>query len=429
MRKQIVITSVAAFMLLTLGLASAQTSGNKIGIGMNLGVNRLYGDRGSQGSENIGFGTEAVLSYRILPFLELAYALGYGQVRYDDPLRLPQKTTDFVNSDLKGNFEVLPNSRFSPYASVGLGALWYAVRNQGFGRVWDAEFFGGGGLRYRASSSFDIYLGADYRYITSDTFDNQRSEEGSSDDGYFNVRSGFTYRLGSGRDNEGVIAGQEVPFYEIDEEPGIVDPEYAGMQAQTSRQNIAGGQQSPKDMTEYVKLKSRIDDLSQKVDTREKEISVLQRDLGQRRRVLSSLENKVSAQGPVAVRTSSSMSGFSEIYEKALTHFYNQNYSQAISMFDLLLSQYANHSLASNCQFWIAQSHLGMSQYPQAIEEFTKVLAFERSFKKDDALFHVGKTYLQIGSGDMARSAFTQLIQQFPYSEFLDEAKGYVARL
>ena len=96
MKKQILLMGTAvAFMLLNSGLASGQTPRSKIGIGMNLGATRIYGDRGRLGSEKIGFGTEAVLSYRILPFFELAYGLGYGQVRYSDPT-VPQKTTDFA---------------------------------------------------------------------------------------------------------------------------------------------------------------------------------------------------------------------------------------------------------------------------------------------------------------------------------------------
>ncbi|MFQ5770777.1 MAG: tol-pal system YbgF family protein, partial [bacterium] len=182
-------------------------------------------------------------------------------------------------------------------------------------------------------------------------------------------------------------------------------------------------------MEEYVKLKSRIDALSQGIDTKENEIERLQGSLSERKKLLTSLENKAAKQPMKNLAKTSSMSGFSEIYEEALANYYNKSYSEAISLFKVLLQQYPNHTLASNCQYWIGQSLFAMNRFQESIDAFYKVLSYERSLKKDESLFILGKAYLKIGSGERAKESFSRLIREYPNSEFVEDAKTYIGKL
>ena len=421
MKKQVTMILVC-LMVITSSMVYGQQDRKKFGVGLNTGATRILGDRaGKGGRQSFGFGTEGVFTYRVLPFADVGVTFGYQQLRYAFTKNLPGSITDMLNWDIKSNIDVMPNSNFSPYFTVGFGALNYQIRNSGLKRVWDAEILGGLGVRYQLSSVFGLYLGADYRYGFGDTFDNV-IQEGQWRDAYMNFRSGFNYNFGSSRSQSPqVVAEARAPLYEIDGESNRRNQDFTT--------NATDPSASSQDMAEYVKLKSRIDELSSKVDSREQEIAGLRNNLSGRRQRLSSLEQQVEGRPATRRPRRSSMSGFSQIYEEALTNYYNKNYSEAISLFRLLLSQYKEHSLASNCQFWVGQCYFSMNQYPKAIDEFGKVLAYRRSFKKDDALFFVGKSYLQVGSGEQARQAFNQLISEYPYSEFADEARGYIARL
>jgi len=423
MRRLIIVLSFALFVAAQSPLL-AQSNASKIGLGFNIGGQRIYGDRPE---ELFGVGGEGVVSYRIAPFADIALALGYGQLKYNFVPGTPTSTTDMLNADLKGNLEVISKGVVRPFVTVGLGLVNYTIRNSGFKRANDAVFFGGGGVKFFVNPLIDLYAGADYRFSTGDTFDNV-VKEGSANDGFLNIRTGMTYYLGGGRREEPqYIAEERAPFVELQEDPYAYqddyqqDPGYPEQQPQS--------QAGQKSMEEYVKLKSRMDQLVGSLGSNESEIAELQQELNNRKRRLSTMKQKASTQPPKQIRTSSSMSGFADIYQEGLTNFYNKNYSEAVSLFRLLLQQYSDHSLAGSCQFWIGQSLYAMQRYEEAADAFYKVLSFERSLKKDDALFHLGKTYLKLGSAERARESFARLVQDYPGSEFVDEAKNYVARL
>ncbi len=405
------------FLVLVADIAHSQDVRNKWGFGLNVGGERLYGDR-TDVSAGVGF--EGLVTYRILDFAELAFALGYSQLKYTPVPPSVFKTTDIINADIKGNFEILSEGQFRPYLSLGIGMINSHVFNSGKGRTFDANFFGGGGFKFRFSRQWDWLIGADYRFTTTDRLDNI-IDEGKSNDGFLNIRTGVTYHLSSGEgDVSFIVAGQRAPFYEVDSEQA---PEESGGYYST------GADRETKDMEEYVRLKSRVDDLAQSVDSKEKEIANLQSQLNQKKQKVSYMKQRAARKSPASIRTSSSMSGFSDIYEEALTHFYNKQYSEAISLLQLLLDKYPNHSLVSNCQYWIGESYLAMGRFQESIDAFYKVLSFPRSLKKDDSLFQLGKAFLKIGAGEKARESFARLIREYPNSEFVEEAKTYLGKL
>jgi len=123
------------------------------------------------------------------------------------------------------------------------------------------------------------------------------------------------------------------------------------------------------------------------------------------------------------------MSGFTEIYKEGLANYYNKNYTEAISFFQILLQRYSNHNLASSCQYWIGNSLYALHRYQDAIEAFNKVLAYDRSLKKDDALFYLGKSYMEMGLTERAKDSFSRLITGYARSEYVSEARALMATL
>ncbi|MFQ5648428.1 MAG: tetratricopeptide repeat protein [bacterium] len=421
---RMIITIAIALLSMAHSALFAQAGASKIGIGLNVGGQRIFGDRPE---ELFGVGGEGVISYRILPFADLALALGYSQLKYNFVPGTGTSTTDLINADLKANLEIMSSGLFRPFVTLGLGIANYKMRSSTSGRVNDGVFFGGGGFRLFMNPIFDLYASADYRFTTGDTFDSN-TKEGTANDGYLSIRTGMTYYLGGGRRKEPqVIADERAPFIELQEDPYAEDS-YSQEDPYSPNETRPSSSRETKNMEEYVRLKSRVDQLVGNVDSREKEITDLNRELRNRKGQLSTLQNEATRKPPRQIRSRSSMSGFADIYQEALTNLYNKSYSEAISLFRLLLQQYAHHSLAGNCQFWIGKSYYAMNRYTEAVDEFYKVLSFERSLKKDDALFYLGRAYLKLGSGDQARETFTRLMRDYPTSEFVEQARTHMTR-
>jgi len=386
----------------------------KFGVGIQGGVQKLYGDFSSA---PLGPGVDGFVSFRYLKFADLSMVLGYSQ------LKTGFGKNNIFNVDLKTDLELISKGSFRPLVSLGSGIVIY----QNFpGRKITPAFFGGAGFRFKLNPKLAWHLGVDYRFTLTDQIDNFAA--GKSKDGYLNIRTGVTFYPGGEETSDPqILADYEVPFFEVDDtqddQPFQDEPFYDNMNRGVP------GQQEANDMEEYVKLKSRIDTLSEGMDSKEKEITQMHNALSERKRRVVSMENRASKQRPKSITKNSSMSGFSEIYEEALTHFYNQNYKDATALFRLLLQQYPSHSLASNCQYWIAQSMFSSNKYGNAIDEFYKVLSYQRSLKKDDSIFLLGQAYLKIGEGQRAKESFTRLIREYPGSEFVQGAQGYLRNL
>jgi len=397
---------VACFWLLTSSSSSYsqdQDLQGKWGLGLNVGGQRLFGDLTNVG---FGLGFEGVASYRILKFADVALALGYNQ------LKLVGSTTDFFNADIKGSFEIISKGKFRPFVSLGAGTL-------GKSGFWEAAFFGGGGFRFLVDRRFVLGVGADYRHTTTDALDGPPA--GKSKDGYLNVRAGLTYYFPSSTyESEQIIANERAPLFEVSEE---------GDTSEEPSENSSRSELETKNMEEYIKLKSRIDELNQNMNSKEQEIQRLQSRLSERRKTLALLEKKAAGQRSLSIPKTTSMSGFNEIYQQALINYYNKNYAEAVSLLRLLIKQYPDHELASHCQYWIGRNLFALNQFKQAADELTKVLAYENSSKKDETLLLLGKTYLKLGAKEKAKEVFNRLLRECPNSELVVEARDTAQKL
>jgi TolA-binding protein len=116
-------------------------------------------------------------------------------------------------------------------------------------------------------------------------------------------------------------------------------------------------------------------------------------------------------------------------YQDALDDFYVRRYDSAIRKFRDLIANNDNHPLADNCQYWIGESYYAMGRYYDAVAEFQKVYAFERSNKTNDAQLMIGLAFLKSGEKDMARAELNMLTSFNPQSESARKAQKYLRML
>lgn len=420
-------TTLGLVIVLTLMSTTVSFSQSKVGtfgIGLDVGGQILYGDRANDG---IGLGIEGLASLRVLKFADLVFGLGYSQLRYDISDIVPgggTNTTNLINASLKGNFELVSQGLVRPFVSAGAGLLNFEIDNANQGRSFAGMFFGGGGVKLQINPQFSLFVNAQYHFTTGDQFDNI-ADEGEAKDGYFNVRTGFMFSPNAESDESSqVIARQRPQFDQLESEPMFPEEQSSFEGSQSG-----GAAMGDKDMEEYVKLKSRIDELNATADSQDSQIRQLRNQLQDRKQRVSSLENLAEKQPPVNLQRSTSMSGFNEIYKEALAHYYNDGYSDSISLFRMLLQQYPDHNLSGSCRYWIAENLFALSRYDEAIAELNIILNSSESTKRDDALFLLGKAYLKVGSGDRAREAFSDLVNRYPDSEYASDARDYMRKL
>ena len=310
MEKKYICFSAALLVFFMYGLVHPQTERGKIGIGLDVGAQRIFGDKKEK--EGIGFGGEGFVTYKILPFADIGLNLGYGQLNYEylfPVVGTVKATTNLINVDLKSNLEVVSKGSFRPYLTLGAGIANFGIEDSGLDRKNVASFFGGGGVRYTVNPRVNLFLGGDYRFLDTDGLDGFAA--GKAKDGYLNIRTGLSYQVGNQEETPDVIAEERAPFVEVEDSSNYYEP-----QQKAPGTSGATGNET-KDMEEYVRLKSKIDQLSGNVDSKEKEISELQRRLNDQKQRVSTMANKASTKPSVDLQKSSSMSSFSDIYEEA----------------------------------------------------------------------------------------------------------------
>ncbi len=79
--------------------------------------------------------------------------------------------------------------------------------------------------------------------------------------------------------------------------------------------------------------------------------------------------------------------------------------------------------LADNAQYWKGECFYGIGKFSQALTEFTKVFAYQKTEKADDSQLKIARCYMAMGEKDKALSAFQKLVDEYPKSEYVDVAR------
>ena len=437
-RREIIMNSQSKFFAATLiivfivanGLfAQGRINTPDLGIGINAGLQHLYGDKLPAG---VGLASELSLRYFITDNFNTNFNVGYGQL--NDGFTDKSFSTDVINFDVKANFNLF-RSRLRPYVSAGVGGVnsTYNREKAYISQFDDSTTVGesitslamivGGGFDFIVSPKVALNAFVDYRHTLSDELDGgYNSQFSQTNDGYLNGRVGLTYFLGRAtqEDQEGVPGLEEMQL-EAEEDTGMIAWEEALQEA--AETDEAGG--------EYPDLQSRVQELNQKLQQRDQDIENLESQLTTQEQRIQELESELEeVEGQMGTAPIAGTGGtYKQNYERALQLFYSRQYSQSLQLFRTLRDQYPNHKLASNCQYWMGENYFGMAQYSQATQAFLSVFSYDFSYKFDDATIMLGRCYEKMGDYENARKYFQQLLNDYPDSEYVGVAQKWLNRL
>ncbi len=187
--------------------------------------------------------------------------------------------------------------------------------------------------------------------------------------------------------------------------------------------------------TNWQELEREVQQLEQKLDQKDAEISSLRQKMRETQMEINEKEETLESKTPRTTSTPSSHSGetgsmsFKEKYNQALGLYRAREYQAALDRFKALLASGEQNSLTDNCQYWIGECHYALRNYNQALLEFNKVFSFPNSNKWDDAQLKLGKCYMELGQTEQAKVEFNKLIDEYPESEYVSEARRFLSRL
>jgi tol-pal system protein YbgF len=430
MRQLQALALLAAALLISPQPAQAQGLGGRFMFGFGGGAQQLYSDRKNTG---YGFGGEGVLGYRLSDRLGVTVALGYATLPFN--LSVAGVTTTVTPNLIYGNLlfdiELINSGKFHPYLMFGAGGYNFKVQNSK--RFNDGAGIGGLGFRYLVSPNVALNVNGAYHYTTADNLD---ALVKGGNDAYFSGRLGLTFFKGgsavSGEERELFTDEEQAPveeaegaFDEFAEEtpaPSENESDFASRLEDMDNAENAAGQ---RDMQEYIRLKSQVDELNQDIDSKEREISSLLEAVTASKQQVKSTKPAAAQPAPPVVTGAS----FSRQYEQALQTFYLKRYADAIQMFTDLLERFPTHSLASSCQYWIGEANFHAGNYQAAVAALNQVLESARSMKKDDALLYLGQSYAQLNRKEDARQALNRLLQEYPTSEYASKAEALLRKM
>ena len=138
---------------------------------------------------------------------------------------------------------------------------------------------------------------------------------------------------------------------------------------------------------------------------------------------------KLKSGEPISSEPRFNSAEYKKTYMASLGHFQNQNFSEAISGFETLVSSDATNDLADNSQYWLAVCFYSQKDFKRAIIEFEKVFTYAGTDKDDDAQLKIGLAYQSIGNVEKASEEFQRLVDYFPGSEYYPKAKEALKQL
>jgi tol-pal system protein YbgF len=323
------------------------------------------------------------------------------------------KSVFLPSVELTAGFRFLNTEWFQPFVYSGL--QFYGAVTKSVDPIGDVlkqhDYYGsllaGLGIEFQVKPDANlVYLSWDYRNALLSSV-NPSPE-------YWVMKAGITFQFGKRESYR-----RDISFpYEEDLFSSLGTVEQSDIGSQLS----------------FVEMES----VSARIEAMEKEILETKETVRNIENKFSDVENKmVDSQikthvKPVTyVEASKILLGLSteEAYKKGLEEFMKNNYLTALSIFRALLEVYPDFSLASNCHYWVGECYYAIGQYQDAIQAFSHVFKYQKSFKYDDALIMLGQSYLNLEQNELAFSSFRELMDRYPDSEYIGRAKQYINNL
>lgn len=107
--------------------------------------------------------------------------------------------------------------------------------------------------------------------------------------------------------------------------------------------------------------------------------------------------------------------GATSLYESAFADIRDSKFESAEKKFKQFMSQYPQHKLASNAQYWLSETHYVRGDFPGAARMFAQGYQdYPDGPKAADSLLKLGLSLAKLGKKEDACLSFQQLKKQFP---------------
>lgn len=118
------------------------------------------------------------------------------------------------------------------------------------------------------------------------------------------------------------------------------------------------------------------------------------------------------------------------LYQEGFKQVRTDEFSQAIAIFQHLLTRYPQGEYADNAQYWIAESYYALRQFDAAIQAFNLLIErFPDSAKRPHSLLKIGYAYFEQQDYVSARALLEQVKTAYPNSSTARLAQARLARL
>jgi len=199
-----------------------------------------------------------------------------------------------------------------------------------------------------------------------------------------------------------------------------------------------------------VNLAQQVDALERRTDVLQGSSETLQHDAGttaeRQRQLYADLDSRIQEleAGAQSVDTTSVMDGGTlrqgELpvpggsdranYQVALELLRDERYDQSAVSFKEFLSAFPESSLASNAQYWLAESYYASNEFESALTEFARVVDnYPQSSKVPDALLKTGYCNYSLQRWDDARTALSRVQADYPTTTAARLADQYLKRM
>lgn len=405
------------FLSLFILFYSASAYGQKsfIGGGAGIGTNLLVGETPLTNSSILpNFGIYGI--YKYSDRLNFKLQFGFGKIGIET--QTSSISTSFIPVQLIGMYHFLHGSTVQPFLQFGLGGISFTQQKA---RYYDGLFIAGGGLSAPINDKLMFLISADLCYTTSDQFN---GIQGGLNDGYFNFQLGITYNLQQKTNKfqkKYLTPGENI----------IVDN--SGKKADTDQ------------VLQYVKMKSRLNQLKKQLSLREEQIRQIKAQLMSRSEKIKKIEAEVAffmqkkqtapnlatnnkqfnikvVDSKTAEKSLLSNRQIRNRYRLTIKKIQNRDFQSAIRELRTLSENYPNHPLSSNFIYWLGECYYGLKHYKKAVAYFNRVAKYKKSYKLDDALIMAGLSYQKLGDVTKADQKYKELLQKYPGSEYVDKA-------
>jgi len=105
-------------------------------------------------------------------------------------------------------------------------------------------------------------------------------------------------------------------------------------------------------------------------------------------------------------------------YNSALNLVLSARYSEGLGAFQIFLRQYPRGALVANAMYWMAFSHVGLSDFEGAVQGYRRLLAeYPHSGKAPDTMLSLARALVQLRDTTAARATLEDLLSRHPQSK------------